>query len=215
MRPLELLVVYLMIGAGVALAWSRSGKEGAAWAVGLWPLFVPALLVREAPPSPPPVLRTGGWGDRIAAAIGALEAALGAWDALPERSVCEQSLRAASRGLGALAERHAQLDGVLSTPENSLERLAVELEAAPVGARPLVEARLGNVQHLHRLREEAREELERALAGLADLSTRVHLARFTGHDAREVAAQLARLAAAVDGASEVAKLGDRSVDRAV
>ena len=46
-----------------------------------------------------------------------------------------------------------------------------------------------------------------ALAGLADLSTKVHLARFTGDAAQELTAQLARLAAAVDGASEVARIG--------
>lgn len=209
MRPLELLVVYLVIGAGVAFAWQRRHDEGRLWVLPLWPLFVPALLAEAgegARPAPEPA-PVEGWEARIEHAIAVLRGALGAWDALPDKALCEASLDAAARGLRALALRHAQLDGVLDVPENDLDKLEAERDAAPEAARPLVEARLRNVMRLVALRDGARDELEKALAGMADLSTRVHLARFTGDATQEVAAQLARLAHAVDGASEVTRLG--------
>lgn len=204
MRPLELLFIYLLIGFGVSIAWHRSGKEGWLWAAPLWPLFVPGLLepIPLAAPTPP-----GPWQSRVDGAVGSLARALSSWEALPDRAVCEASLTAAARGLAALTARHDQLDAALRGPEHDPIRLRAELETAPAAARAVMEARLGNVERLVALREEARAELERALAGLADLATRVHLARFTGSSAEALSAQIACLAAAVDGAAEVSRLG--------
>ncbi|MCB9791264.1 MAG: hypothetical protein H6741_00920 [Alphaproteobacteria bacterium] len=209
MRPIELLILYALLGACVAVAWQRSGRSGAITVLPLWPLFVPTLVAAAAPvaPSSPAPLARGPWGRRIQEAVASLERALVQWQALPDAAHFEASLRSAQRGLCALAERHGQLSEVLETPENDSKRLCVELESCAPAARPLLEARLANVQRLEALRDEAAEELERALAGLSDLSTKVHLARFTGDAAQELTAQLARLAAAVDGASEVARIG--------
>lgn len=208
MRPVELLVIYLLVGLGVCVAWGRTGRSGAAAVLPLWPLFVPTLLAAAAPVSATPQRpMPGSWGPRIEAAVSELERALAAWGSLPDPTQFEASIRSARRGLEALALRHAQLSEVLATPENDAERLARSLGESPQAARPLVEARLANVQRLESLRGESADQLERALAGLADLTTRVHLARFTGDAAQELSAQLARLAAAVDGASEVARLG--------
>lgn len=204
MRPLELLVVYLLIGFGVSFAWNRAGKEGWGWAVPLWPLFLPGLLVAAPSPEPAP---PGPWQARIDGAVAGLARALSSWDALPERAVCEASLAAAARGLAALSDRHEQLDLALRGPEHDIAKLRIELESAPLSAQPVMAARLRNVERLAALRDEARAELERALAGLADLSTRVQLARFTGSSAEALSAQIARLAAAVDGAAEVSRLG--------
>lgn len=179
MRPLELLVFYVLIGGCVAAAMVRGHVPGALVAVPLWPLFLPTLLASPAAPEVPP--RSSD--PRIDTTVDALGAALRAWDAAPPG--LQGSVDASRRGLQALADRVRELERIL-----------------PPGDRP---ARL---DPLVALRDAARADLERGLTGVADLTARVHVARFTPTDRGElVAEQLAALAAALDGAAEVRRLG--------
>lgn len=203
MRPLELLLLYGIVGVAVALAMARAHHPGAAQAVALWPLFLPGLLAAVAPPLRL-VTRTDA---RVDAAVDTLATALRAWDGLPDNVDPEASLHAARKGLAALARRVDDLDQLLREPGADVERLRADLAAAPDGAWPALAARLVSIERLSGLRDQSALDLDRGLAGLADLTARVHVARFTGETGANVATQLAALAAAVDSASEVRRLG--------
>ena len=203
MRPVELLVLYLLIGAAVSTAAWRAGLPAPWLGLPLWPLTLPSLLGAMAAPSTPAPARPATPGDtaRVQAAVSTLAAALEGW-AAPAAS--REALATAERGLLALAARLADLDAVLD-----------ELDAAPPApahpdAADLVRARAANLARLRQLRDETRARLDRGLARLADLSTQAHLARFTGEEAAAVADALSRLAAAVDGAAEVSRVGARA-----
>ena len=198
MRPIELAVLYLIVGTAVTVAGWRARRSGAWMSLLLWPLFLPGMLATAAE-APPPARHDG---------IDRLRAALAAWEGAPQGAECNAALDAAARGLDALSDRVAQLDGVLALPAHDLGALQAERDGHPDTAA-ILDARIANVHRLQTLRAETFQRLERGLASLDDLATRVHLARFTGDDADAVAGLLARLAAAVDSASEVASLASR------
>ncbi len=189
MRPLELLVLYLLVGGVGAAAAARAGRPHPLFAWLLWPLAAPTLFT-AGPPPPDPAPTS-----RVDAAVGRLADALD--DAAP---ASREALRAAERGLRALESRLVELDRVLAS---------LEAEPAPEGpaAADLVAARAGHVARLRGLRDDARDRLDRGLARLAELTSRAHVARFTGEEADAVADALGRLAAAVDSAAEVARVG--------
>jgi hypothetical protein len=198
MRPVELLLLYVLVGAAVATASWRAGRPAPWLGLLFWPLTLPGLLegaaAAPAPPSPRPPTPPHG---RVQAAVAALGQALEGW---PGHPASQEALASAERGLMALDTRLSELEAVLAA-----------LEAAPTGsahpgAADLARAREENLARLRGVRDETRARMERGLAHLADLTTRAHLARFTGEEAAAVAEALARLAAAVDGAAEVSRL---------
>jgi hypothetical protein len=207
MRPLELCVLYLLIGGAIGLAMARGRHSGALLAVPLWPLFLPGLLVRVSPPSTSfEASAAAPCADRIEEAVEGLRGALLAWEAAPAGLDVEAPLRAVRRGLGALDQRHAELSRALAQPRNDRDQIMRTWEAAPQPARDLLTVQLRSLDQLLALREGARLELERGLAAVGELAARVEIARFTGVAASDVAAQLSLLAAAVDGAAEVRRL---------
>ena len=210
MRPLEILVLYVIIGACVGLSQHRSGRSGALLSVPFWPLFLPAML-GDHPTDHAAAWRaatgaTGGWRVRIEGATEALAKALGGPNGGQEGMETQRSLHHLNVKLFELAEKLSQLDQVLYSPEHAPEALERALQAAPLSARPMVEARLQNVARLRALHAERQGELEQALAILGDLATRAYLARFTGDAAETVADELRKLTAAVDTGGELAQL---------
>lgn len=205
MRPLEILILYLIIGAAVGLSQHRAGRAGSWLSVPFWPLFLPTLLGETggAPEGNRPDL---GWKARIEAATAGLAGALGGMEGARHGPEVSASLKHLNIKLFELSDRLDHLERVLSGPEHAPEALERALQAASPSARPLVEARLQNEGRLRALRAERREELEQALAMLDDLATRAHLARFTGDAAETVAGELLKLTAAVDTGGELAQL---------
>lgn len=201
MRPVELLVLYGVLGVIVALSLHWRGRPGSWAALLAWPVLLPGLLA-ETPPVVQPLVPAPPGTDaaRIDAALAGLRLALADWESLPREEDCAAALGAARRGMEALAARAAQLDAVVG-------QLSPAHAAEPAD---LAAARAHNQARLVELREEARARLERSLAAIAELTTRVQLARFTGDAGDAVAAQLARLAQAVDSAGEVSRLRDAS-----
>lgn len=207
MRPIELLVLYLIIGGCVAAAQVRASRPGAALAVPLWPLFLPALLAPHASAAETRRLPEA-WRGPIEGGAAALREALLSWEGLPDAAGCLAASEALLRRLGDLAVRLDDLERVLASPEHATDALAIA--GSSEGTRALLRARQQNVERLRVLRDQTRADLEHALAAMADLSTRVHLARLGGDATTEVAAELARLAAAVDGGGEVARIVRRT-----
>lgn len=198
MRPFEVLLFYVLIGLGVGwMAW-RSGRAPVWAAVPFWPLFLPVDLHEVAPAPPAETSPVGG-------ALQRLRAALTGWDPLPTGG--NAALAAAERGLTALARRRAEVDLLLAQPGNDLAAAHAALAACTDADRPIYEARVRNLERLHAVQEASRADLARALAGVEDLTTRVHLARLRGDSTDDVARQLGDLAAAIDGVGEVRSLG--------
>lgn len=203
MRPIELLVLYLVIGAAVSVAAWR-GRHPARWlAPVLWPLVLPNLLGRtEAPPGrplrpPSPALPMTPEGDRVQAAVQHLLGALDGWEG---GAPAVTALDSTQRQLLALADRLRDLETVLA----SLDQEPPPLDHPDVA--DLLAARRCNLEKLRALRDRTRGRLERGIAQLSDLSTQAHLARFTGEEAEAVATALTDLAAAVESAGEVARV---------
>lgn len=196
MRPLEVLVFYLLVGLGIAIAFARTGRASPLIAGAFWPLFVPALLVPTELTAPV----TRGPIDR-------LREALAAWEPLPDGGVA--ALVAAERGLTALTRRRDEVDSLLRQPDNDLDGLRRAMLHAGAQDQAVYVARVHNLERLTAVRDEAQAELVRALAAIEDLTTRVHLARLNGESTVDVARQLGDLAAAIDGAGEVRRLAGR------
>ncbi len=199
MRPIELLVIYLLIGGGVTAAMARADLPGKGLALLLWPLFLPTLLGSAGPE---PALRTSD--PRIAAAARELLAALRDGPALPAPAPDPSATVAGvARGLEAIASRLSEIDAVLARPEHDPRDVGGGGATASVQA-----AREENLARLRALRDASAARLEGGLARMEELATRVHLARFTGDPGDAVARQLAQLAAAVDCAGEVSGLAE-------
>jgi hypothetical protein len=214
------LVIYLVVGVGVAVAvYVRSPEPsatrrvlGVLLAVPFWPLYVPILLAQNSPPveatSPPvPPPPQDEMATAIAQVDAELEAALGSldgWaeDVLAREKVRIQELRSAWT---AQAERIREMDRLLALPEYALDAAEEPAEEGPVSER-LRNCRRARRQNLERLREVRRRgyaDLMGTLAWVRELVSMIHLAKFTGAPAARAEELVAQIAAAVEGLSEV------------
>ena len=166
------------------------GRAGAALAPWAWPVLLPACSGRSRPSSGrprPPLRRRQTRGSRTRCASSGMRSRSGRGSQV--RSTLGP-LRAAS-GACARATRAGQL------------RVVADALPAPDAVDPAV------APHHRRLRvlaAEAEARLDRSLGAVDALTARVHLARFTEEEADGLAAQLERLAQAVDSAGEVSGL---------
>ena len=204
------LVLYLMIGAGVACAVYLADQSGTLaergfrvlTAVPFWPLYVPILLrprALEAEPAPadaPDDMAAG-----IAQVEGELQAALSSLDGWAEGVLTREKdrlgeLRCAWTGQ---AQRIRDMDHLLALPHH------VALPSGAINPRLLQseEARQRNLERIHRLRQRAYEDLMGTLAWVRELVSMIHLAKFTGAPASRAEELVAQIAAAVEGLSEV------------
>lgn len=215
MRPVELGLVYGLVGLAVALAHWRLRQPGMLWSFVLWPVFLPGLLARTLPgaglpprhglpsqtstPSPrhlapgaAQAVAAGPWESRIAQALAGLREALSGWSAWPELGAAEASLATVERGLRDLAWRVGRL-----------EALQGELPGDDPGLPELSEARARNRDRLEALVRAERQRLEHSLSAVTELGTQVLLARYSGEDAGDIAEELCRLAEVVAAVGEV------------
>ena len=195
MRPLELAVIYGVMGLIVAVTLRWRGRPGALVALVAWPLLLPGLWSAPPPVTPRPPL--AGPADpasadaRVEGVLADLALALDGGPPLPGAADCAGALAAARRGLQALAERAGALEGVV-------DRLP-----SPSGDQPASHPHA----RLRALRDDAAARLAAAIEAVSDLTARIHLARFTGAEPAHLGAALERLARAVDSAAEVGRLG--------
>lgn len=185
------LVTYLAAGVVLATVLARRSAAPSLQRAGtfvvhavLWPIFVPLLLPAPAA-RPAEAGDLAGYGQRIAAAERTLEEAL----RLLGRDLNDPlSLEAARvRGLGqamrAAAQRLVELDGLLGAQGPQEEELTAQLARLrhdpEAGALvEILEQRVGHLQRLKALRNQARADLERAIARAGELSTRLTLLRY-------------------------------------
>ena len=214
-------VLYLLIGAGVAVAVAArgGGRAGLAFralaALPFWPLFVPLLL--SGGPAPAAGAGAGPPArDELSAAIAQadaeLEAALGSLDGWAEHVLSRErgrigELRAAWQ---AQAERVREMDRLLARADPELPAPPPE-EAAPEAerVRQIEEARRQNRERLRRLRAQVYGDLLGNLARVRELASLIHLAKFAGEPASRAEELVASIAAAVEGASGLGRWAER------
>jgi hypothetical protein len=204
------LMLYAMIGAGVALAVyfadhaDTKTERGfrVATAVLFWPLYVPVLLqgAPQASTNNEPEL-----DDDMAMAIAQvdseLQAALGSMRGWAEGVLHREKDRLTELRTAwtAQAERIREMDRVLALPGHAI-RPADETNPR---RRQSEKARHGNLQRLQCLRQQAHDDLMGTLAAVRELVSMIHLAKFTGAPASRAEEIVAQIAAAVEGLSIV------------
>ncbi len=212
----QTLILYLVVGAGVAGAvylTHGTGRGTGRWiliatAVPFWPLYVPLLLATGRPSMGEPAKAAPVPQDELAAAIGRVDAELGAalgsldgWaeEVLIREKVRLRDLRAAWL---AQAQRIREMDHVLARPEYTEEPVP-ECAAAEDRLFHSRQARSQNVERLRRLRQCAHDDLMGNLAWVRELVSMIHLAKFSGAPAARAEELVAQIAAAVEGLSEL------------
>jgi len=205
------LVLYLMVGAGIAFAVYLADRAGTPaercfrvlTALPFWPLYVPVLFCPQGPASaangPEPL-------DDMAVAIaqvdGELQAALGSLGGWAEGVLTREKSRLCElrSAWTAQSQRIREMDRLLSMPENT-----ASLANEGVNQRLLhsEQARQRNLERVQRLRERAYDDLMATLAWVRELVSMIHLAKFTGAPASRAEELVAQIAAAVEGLSEV------------
>ncbi len=214
----QTLVLYLVIGVGVAGAVYLAGGAGrwfrVATAVPFWPLYLPLLLTPgragadgppPAPPSPSDELATA-----IAQVDAELEAALGSLDGWAEDVLAREKVRLRDLRTAwlAQAQRIREMDRILALPEYAD---ATGPEPPPAGLPTAIDDRLRssrqarrqNVERLRQLRRRAADDLAGSLAWVRELVSMIHLAKFSGAPAARAEELVAQIAAAVEGLSEL------------
>jgi hypothetical protein len=218
------LVIYVLIGAGVAVAvylsdMARSPvQRGFQTAAGLvfWPLFLPLLLQRVQGQSAAPVVVPPA--DELAKAIAQVETelnaalrSLGDWAdwawhgrANRTRELCQQ--------WRTRAARIREMDRLLALPEYTVPNDAIQAErptvrdgiSKPDGLDRGADALCQVVERLRQVRDHAYEELIVSLARVRQVAAMLHLARFTGGPPARVAELLAEIEAAAEQMQSVA-----------
>lgn len=207
-------IFYGLVGAGVAVALCLSDSTGPRherWfrvltAFLFWPLYLP-LLLRPTSLSLPTTQPSAEPSDELAVQIAQVESELGlALQSLntgtdaplkPEHDVIGQ-LQSAWR---MQAERIRELDRLLAQP--------AFMEPIPAGseterAAQSEQSRQQNLALLRAIRHQMHQNLLGTLAGVRELVTRIHLAKYTGSPT--TSELIAQFTAAISRLSEVSEV---------
>lgn len=220
---------------------NRERSFRAATALLFWPLYLPLLLSNQnsLQDDSSPLAVTAAdeqqASDDITVAIeqveSELDAALGSLDGWAENVLSDEhdSFAALRAAWHLQAGRIRELDRLLDRPEFSPIETQGEHAAAsgddPVGissgsspandrCRRSERARQQNIERLRTLRERMHEDLLGTLSTVRELTTRIHLAKFSGAPPSRAEELVAQIAAAVEGLSEVTAWNDESLVQA-
>lgn len=211
----ESLTFYLVIGAAVAVGHWLSEDRALPVARAIkalarclfWPLYLPLLLAdfHAAGPVDEP---SSGPQDELARSIDRvdreLRTALSGVDGWAAAVLKQQpqelgDLRAA---LLSHASRIRQMDAIIDQEQERQEPSPipddVERDRPPSDLRRSQQARRDNLQHLDRIRRQARDELRMTLARIRELVSMIHLARFGDAPPGRTQELVSQIAAAVE-----------------
>lgn len=210
----ETAIIYLIVGVVIAAAMALRSEEHRSARILLhaacWPFFAPYLLASPAEPVERPLapasinprLRTAE--ERLLASIGTLDGVVG--------EVLAPEIARIHRLMGALAEvdrRIGEMDTLLATPE--FDRDAVEHTLASLRERGCsdadprigsVESRRRNIDRLLRMRDQAREDLERAILKMEEMSAQILVLRFAERPEAALVDLVREVATTVEGVCE-------------
>jgi hypothetical protein len=215
----QVLLLYLMAGAGVAVAVYLSVAAGGfleRWfqivtAALFWPLYLPLLLSSGAEShEPEKVGQTSAVApiDELAQAIAQvdaeLEGALRSLDGWAEDVLAREKdrLHELRSAWGAQARRIREMDRLLGQPECPPLAVGTEANGFSQRMRNSQQVILQNRNLLHQVRERTFQDLIGTMAWVRELVSMIHLAKFTGAPASRAEELVAQIAAAVEGLSE-------------
>ena len=217
----ETFIVYLIIGVVVVstmrVVGSRSDRTPsllgmASWLI-LWPFFAPTIFghaVSQSGSQPKPeVLSTPP--SRLHAAQNRLLAAIHSLDGLAESVLSPQvaQIDAMMQSLNTAENRLGEMEKLLGSQEFDLSQVDAalgQLHTQGYGEdEPRVRslhARRRNIERLQTMRDRTREELERALVRLEEMSSQVLLLRFADQPETKLAHLLKEVADNVDDVAD-------------
>ena len=205
-----LLYALIGIAAGLALALRARRRRALLFFAGLffWPIFAPFLLSPAKDPerrqAPPQDARVQAAQDRILRALARL-------DGLAEEVLAPEvaRVRGLAGAMGSMSRRIAEMDELLSGPElNEPATRALLQDLSERGVpekdprQQSVRARLRNIERLRAMRDRTREDLERVLFKLEEMSTQLHLLKFAGRPEDEVVRVIKDIAESIEGITE-------------
>ncbi len=213
------VLFYGLVGAGVSFAMflndtTASRRERwwqAASALLFWPLYLPLLLRPVSGSSfsaDVPEQRAIEQPDEMTTIIARVEReldvawrSLDAWSdqaLLPQRERIDE-LQSAWR---LQAARIRELEGLLAE-KTFVESANLPTEATGGRVAHCEQSRQQNLTRLRAIRSRMEQDLLGTLAWVRELTTMIHLAKYTGAPASRAAELVAQIAAAVEGLSEV------------
>ncbi len=209
----ETLILYLLIGAvvGAALWLAHGSTVGAGnlaalagW-ITFWPFYAPSLFGQAALPSIGSA--PGNSTDRLDAAQQRLRCALRRVEGIAEGSLGPHTALIDSMlpSFQQAQKRLADMEELLRSPELDLWQVDEALrllrergyDNSEARVRSLL-ARRRNIDRLKAMRDHTRDELERALLRLDEISSQVTLLRFADQPETQVAALLKDVASNVE-----------------
>jgi hypothetical protein len=215
------LLIYFLIGAGVAIAVyvsdlartpAQRNFQTAASLV-FWPLFLPLLLQKGPAHRPAPAPESASTDD-LSKAIAQVNAELE--EALRSASVSSDIAEDLTDRLDELrlhwqaqAERIREMDRLLAQSEYAVPKDAIQAEQPIVRDGAFSPDPLGYglsgmsaiAERLRKVRDEANSNLMGSLARVRQLSALLQLARFTGDPAKEPAELLRQVEEEIDRAT--------------
>jgi len=187
MRMEETVLLYLLIGlaVGASLAWRDRRRAGLWLTVGVifWPIFVPLLFSRPRPLRP----RTADELDSLRDEAARLAPMLPEIDGLTRAIGAAAGIRAGADELRRLLETQ---EAALSADEPALARNE--------RTREVREARVADLEKIRTARDEQEARYLKIVSRVREAITQAHLSRFSDDARRELAKQLARLADETD-----------------
>lgn len=217
----ETMLIYLLIGTGVAVAVflqpSGVGQVQRAFRIGaalcFWPLFVPLLAAPAVSATEQYEAASESDEDELSIAIRQVEAeldqALASLDDWADNVLAHErerldELRAA---WSLQAQRIREMDALLREAKSAAAwppvNDASQASDAQRRASQSESARQHNIELLHGVRDRAYDDLFGTLAWVRELVSMIHLAKFTGAPASRAEELVTQIAAAVEGVSLV------------
>lgn len=211
------LLVYALLGLTVGAAAAR--REGRGWARAatfcaaalFWPLFAAFLLGRRGDEPAGAAARSSPRSAEVQAVQGRVVDALASLEGMAGAALAPEvaRVRALAAALAAMDLRILEMDALLAGPE--LSEPSARACLADLAARGVpeddarlqsVRARLRNIERLRALRERTREDLERIVLKLEELSSQLHLLKFAGRPEAEVVRSIQEIAVSIEGIAE-------------
>ena len=209
----ETAVIYLVIGAGVAIALVlRAGPMGlqlvylSALGLVFWPVMVPMLFDRagETARSPEKAAAVTPLARRIGELESELKMVLAKTDGWAERVLASETEKIGSLvvAMRAQASRVDEMERLLRTLEQ--DPASRRAAAAAVVSLDGERSRRKNIELLRDLHDKSETGLWTSITRIEDLISMIYVARFAGASRSEVDRMLAEISATVESISAVA-----------
>ena len=137
---MELLLAYLALGGLTALAHGDRRARALARTLLIWPTMLPGMVRSDAARPDHPGLTQ--WEARIDASLSSLRAALSSRQLTEGPQAGLKLLEDTQHDLIGIARRHAELDVVLTAPENDLDAAYAATLTAPEHRRVVLQQRV-------------------------------------------------------------------------